>query len=571
MPPPPPIIGMPPPPPPPPGPNPPPPPPLASGFQTWPAKAPAKKKKTVRLFWKEAHVEPPSYATLKRKPTVAAKSKDEGDSGTIWSNISPIAIDTRKFEHLFESRSKDFQQKQKAEAGKKNFITVLDPKRSNAINIGLTVLPQPRTIKQAILTMDTMVINKEGVEKLLTMMPTEEEVSAIQEATTVNPDVPLASAEQFLQMMASISGLKARLSLWLFKADYDSLEEEVAEPLADLKKGMEDLKDCKTFRYILATLLAIGNFLNGAQAQGFHIDYLSKVPLVKDTVHKQSLLYHAVQNVMEKFQDSTDLFSELGNISRCAKVDFEQVAENLITMEEECKASWEHLRVISKYDGGSPLKNKLQEFLGDCAKRIIVLKIVHRRVCNRFNNLLLYLGMSESAAREITISDFCRIIAEFALEYRTTRERVLEAEKKKANHRKRCKTRGKMITENLTLSEDKDEDKKLKDFLLSKNHGTAPGDTGSMGRSRSRGKSPSMVRSSTANNLDEAADEHTDEMIQVLVNSAKNPRNRMVPRERRRARQTNRKSLRRTLKSGLTEAETKALGLAPKSGSGMDI
>ncbi len=41
--------------------------------------------------------------------------------------------------------------------------------------------------------------------------------------------------------------------------------QEVAEPLADLKKGMEDLKECKTFRYILATLLAIGNFLNSAQ------------------------------------------------------------------------------------------------------------------------------------------------------------------------------------------------------------------------------------------------------------------------------------------------------------------
>ena len=56
------------------------------------------------------------------------------------------------------------------------------------------------------------------------------------------------------------------------------------------------------------------------QAQGFHIDYLSKVPLVKDTVHKQSLLYHACQNVMENYPDSTDLFSELGSVSRCAKV-----------------------------------------------------------------------------------------------------------------------------------------------------------------------------------------------------------------------------------------------------------
>ena len=29
---------------------------------------------------------------------------------------------------------------------------------------GLTILPQPRTIKQAILNMDSMVMNKEGVE-----------------------------------------------------------------------------------------------------------------------------------------------------------------------------------------------------------------------------------------------------------------------------------------------------------------------------------------------------------------------------------------------------------------------
>lgn len=46
----------------------------------------------------------------------------------------------------------------------KKTITVLDPKRSNAINIGLTVLPTARTIKGAILKMDSSVINKEGIE-----------------------------------------------------------------------------------------------------------------------------------------------------------------------------------------------------------------------------------------------------------------------------------------------------------------------------------------------------------------------------------------------------------------------
>lgn len=38
--------------------------------------------------------------------------------------------------------------------------------------------------------------------------------------------------------------------------------QEIAEPLFDLKLGMEQLAKNKTFKRILATLLAIGNFLN---------------------------------------------------------------------------------------------------------------------------------------------------------------------------------------------------------------------------------------------------------------------------------------------------------------------
>lgn len=48
--------------------------------------------------------------------------------------------------------------------GKRQEIIVLDSKRSNAINIGLTVLPPPRTIKSAILNFDEYALNKEGIE-----------------------------------------------------------------------------------------------------------------------------------------------------------------------------------------------------------------------------------------------------------------------------------------------------------------------------------------------------------------------------------------------------------------------
>ncbi|XP_030745970.1 uncharacterized protein LOC115874811 isoform X2 [Sitophilus oryzae] len=257
-----------------------------------------KNKKTVKLFWKEVRDDPISHSKLK--------------TGYIWDELSAVTVDTQKLEHLFESRAKDLISKEKQqELNKNKEIIVLDPKRSNAINIGMTKLPPPRSIKTAILKMDATIMNREGIEKLLTMLPTEEERTKIQEAQAANPDLPLGSAEQFLLTLASISELPARLKLWAFKLDFENSEREIAEPLMDLKQGFEVLKINKTFRAILSTLLSVGNFLNGNEVKGFQIEYLTKVPEVKDTVHKHSLLHHLCHIVMEKFPEATDLYSEV--------------------------------------------------------------------------------------------------------------------------------------------------------------------------------------------------------------------------------------------------------------------
>lgn len=65
------------------------------------------------------------------------------------------------------------------------------------------------------------------------------------------------------------------------------------------------------------------------------------------------------------------------------QVDFDQLQENLCQMERRCKASWDHLKVIAKHEMKPQLKQKMSDFLKDCAERIIILKIVHRRIINR--------------------------------------------------------------------------------------------------------------------------------------------------------------------------------------------
>jgi len=45
------------------------------------------------------------------------------------------------------------------------------------------------------------------------------------------------------------------------------VRQEVAEPLFHLKTAVEQLATSQTFRQILATVLAIGNFLNGCKVR----------------------------------------------------------------------------------------------------------------------------------------------------------------------------------------------------------------------------------------------------------------------------------------------------------------
>ncbi|XP_036897420.1 FH1/FH2 domain-containing protein 1 isoform X3 [Sturnira hondurensis] len=582
--------GPPPPPPPPPppikGPLPPPPPPAAPLPPSVPnSVALPTKRKTVKLFWRE----------FKLAGAHGGSGSRFGPCSTLWASLEPVSVDTARLEHLFESRAKDVLPSKKAGEGRRTMTTVLDPKRSNAINIGLTTLPPVHVIKAALLNFDEFAVSKDGIEKLLTMMPTEEERQKIEEAQLANPDIPLGPAETFLMTLASIGGLAARLQLWAFKLDYDSMEREIAEPLYDLKVGMGQLVQNATFRCILATLLAVGNFLNGSQSSGFELSYLEKVSEVKDTVRRQSLLYHLCSLVLQTRPDSSDLYSEIPALTRCAKVDFEQLTENLGQLEHRSRAAEESLRSLAKHELAPALRARLTHFLAHCARRVAMLRVVHRRVCNRFHAFLLYLGYTAQAAREVRIMQFCHTLREFALEYRTCRERVLQQQQKRATYRERNKTRGRMITEIEKFSGvagevpntpsipvavgsgpgrgDADTHASMKSLLTIK-----PEDTTHSRRSRGLVPSsspvmPTAVGPSTAPPEEPPGSslpsDTSDEIMDLLVQSVtKSSPRALAARERKRSR-GNRKSLRRTLKSGLGEDLVQALGLS--KGPGLEV
>lgn len=225
-------------------------------------------------------------------------------------------------------------------------------------------------------------------------------------------------------------------------------------------------------------------------------------------------------------------------MTRASKIDFDELAANIGKLENECKASWDHLKLIAKHDGSTMMKVKMSDFLADCAERIIVLGIVHRRIINRFHKFILWLGIPLHRVQDTKPNEFCRIVSEFALEYRTTRERVIQQLEKKANHRERNKTRGKMITEvgKFRTKEDR-ADAELRQLLgsdisdVESIHGTLP-----WRRQRKDGRTtlgPLLRDEGTNGNLTDG----DDELLESLVKTAtKTPATRTTPRERKRTR-----------------------------------
>ena len=87
-----------------------------------------KTKKTIKLFWKEVN------------------DNIRSDNKTVWDEMAPVSVDHKYLEYLFESRGREsiMKENNKIQIGPIKEIVILDNKRSNFINIGMTKFPPPR-------------------------------------------------------------------------------------------------------------------------------------------------------------------------------------------------------------------------------------------------------------------------------------------------------------------------------------------------------------------------------------------------------------------------------------------
>ena len=328
---------------------------------------------------------------------------------SLWSNLPHVNIKIDELNHLFQIKERKTSRQEAV--GKPKEILVLDPKRSNQINIGIKKLPILLSLKNVILKMDDQNMKREGIEKLQSLIGSTEEIEMIKEAQRNNPDVPLGHAEQFLLILDSISDLDCRLKLWAFKLDFAAIETEILEAMKSLKEGSKKIKENKIFLHLMSFTRDIGNYLNKSRTDGFQLDYLSKLGQVKDTSTRKSLLFHINAKAVESGLETDHLLEQFGCLNLVCQTDYEKIKLNLKSLEEDCTDSLAFVKLAS-YDNET--FEMVNDFLQYAAHKILAMRKVTELVLADFSNLLEWFGIPGHIHSEYTPMTLAQILTNFA-------------------------------------------------------------------------------------------------------------------------------------------------------------
>lgn len=261
--------------------------------------------------------------------------------GTIWEKID----DTKVKLNLDTLDDKFSQVKKQPKAvettsNKVSKPTFISPERTRMINIVLNKLRfQPLDIVDWLEQYNLDKLSLDNCTLLLPLMPSDSEISEVAKYNG-NP-TDLATADQFVLIMAGLIGYKERVQALIFcyhyKDDFDLVQEEVN----NFNEFFKFIKEDKTFRKWLEVILAFGNYINGGSfkggAYGYKLDILGKLDDLKSKDNKTTFSDYLVKFAEEKMK-SENLMEILKKLEILDKLHYSSIQESSKAFTTEFKA-----------------------------------------------------------------------------------------------------------------------------------------------------------------------------------------------------------------------------------------
>eukprot|EP00512_Aurantiochytrium_limacinum_P002314 CAMPEP_0171503630 /NCGR_PEP_ID=MMETSP0958-20121227/11018_1 /TAXON_ID=87120 /ORGANISM="Aurantiochytrium limacinum, Strain ATCCMYA-1381" /LENGTH=658 /DNA_ID=CAMNT_0012039173 /DNA_START=1 /DNA_END=1978 /DNA_ORIENTATION=- len=386
---------------------------------------------------------------------------------SMWPKLSdqpPFPID-QHFADLEDKFSKVQAKEIKNTAAKAAAKTsdrppLLDSKRQQNLGIAIARFKEPvGELRDNILKLDSDFFTMEVVHKLISMVPTPEEVQAVQaaEGEWSGPGLftdDLTRVEHFVYEMSKIPRLRQRLQCVFVEMSFERQSESLLEALTKYETAILQLRDSKGWRQLLHLALSAGNYVNTGNkstggAWGFEISTgLQKLAQSKANGNSKYSLVHWLADVCDsKAPHLFQLPDELSRVEEASsvkiedlKTDLAQLAKGCDLVERELKAcSGDTLGEPSQAPGARAFCKLMFPFLKDQGRPVTEqMKASMARLENLANEVLEMHGelpaKCSSSQLLATAMHFCKSLVRAREE--NVQNRAIEEQKEKENMKK---------------------------------------------------------------------------------------------------------------------------------------
>ncbi|CAM8950364.1 unnamed protein product [Rhodiola kirilowii] len=314
-------------------------------------------------------------------------------------------------------------------------VQLIDLRRAYNCEIMLTKIkiPLPDMIN-AILALDSSVLDIDQVENLIKFCPTKEEMEMLKGYS--GDKEMLGKCEQFFLELMKVPRVESKLRVFGFKIQFSSQVNDLKNNLNIIKDAAVEVKESAKLRQIMQTILTLGNALNQGTARGsaigFKLDSLLKLSDTRARNNKMTLMHYLCKVLAEKLPDVLDFDKDLAHLEVASKIQLKSLAEEMQAVTRGL-GKVEGELVASQNDGAisEGFEKVLKGFLLTAEAEVRLLTSLYAEVGRNADSLSQYFGEDPARCPFEQVVQILNVFVKTFNKSREENEQLAEAERKR--------------------------------------------------------------------------------------------------------------------------------------------
>lgn len=368
--------------------------------------------------------------------------------GSLWAdsqkqdnNSRGPEIDMSELESLFSSASVSNGSANKvggrrgSNINKPEKVQLIDLRRAYNCEIMLSKIkiPLPDMIN-AVLALDSSVLDIDQVENLIKFCPTKEEIEMLKNYAG-NKEM-LGKCEQFFMELMKVPRVESKLRVFAFKITFSSQVDDLRSNLSTINNVAKEVKESVKLRQIMQTVLTLGNALNQGTARGsavgFKLDSLLKLSDTRAINNKMTLMHYLCKLLADKLPEVLDFDKDLNHLEAASKIQLKTLAEEMQAVSKGLEKVEQEL-AASENDGSISLgfQKVLKNFLDTAEADVRSLISLYSEVGRNADSLSQYFGEDPARCPFEQVTQILVVFVKMFKKSREENERTADVEKKK--------------------------------------------------------------------------------------------------------------------------------------------